>query len=306
METLSPTMWGALLLVLEAVGVVLVSIGAAATFVRIFGLANIPVLESVRPYTLIGFGLALVIIPACTAESGAIGHTRAVKRSDAQVERTGHLEQGATISEEYLQIDLRHRKQIGPVGYFGGELSESYWFIRKVINVVQPGKTEVHFRHATSGYAIEPIDMPGAYRWRIVDPGEQEILSPFVDLLRGVKGFKELLAREGKMRTYYMTVPITSKGQEIVYKLRYYNAFQGPTFEWMGRSYTEDTQLTEIRIHFPDNKPYQALEAYKRTATMPKTPIGAPEIEESPDHLELKWIIRNAKKGEDFFLKWSW
>lgn len=104
-----------------------------------------------------------------------------------------------------------------------------------------------------------------------------------------------------------MTVPITDGvGQEIVYKLKYYNSFQGKDFEWAGKVFSADTDVLTMRIAFPEEKPFKSYEAYKKAAgAEEKNRIESPDIK-AEGNKALAWTIWDAKKGEKYFIKWTW
>ena len=110
------------------------------------------------------------------------------------------------------------------------------------------------------------------------------------------------------MRTYYMTVPITSDGvQETVYKLKYRNAFQGRDFEWAGKVISSDTDILSMHIKFPKDKPFKSIVALKKES--PDAGVidfDNPKIETALDNRTFTWTIRDAKKGERYYIKWLW
>ena len=308
-------------------GLILLIMGVIAAFMFIFGIGKGRVcgknklqfkitgieigMETGHVYFAIVLALIMLIAPFPI--SGYFGDVAKAKAMDKATPITSKLEEGRhTISKEEIRIDLRNRKEIGIAGYLGSELSETERLIRIKIKDAGTGVEEVNFRHATSGHNIAVIDKPkDAVLTRIKKKAEM-IYNPFYDLIKGKKSlknfFKDLIKRGGGMRTYYTTVPITEgSGQEIIYKLKYYNAFQGNDFEWAGKIVSADTDILTMHIVFPEDKLFKSFETYKKEAPdAPKIQINNPEIEIAPDNCTLTWTIRDAKKGEKYYIKWLW
>ena len=255
----------------------------------------------------IGLGLMMVIISAWL--SGKVGKVAEATVIEETIATTPKLAEGGyTISEEEVRIDLRKRKDLGVMDYLAGELIETEWLVRRVVKNVGSSVEQVNFRHATSGHSIVPIHIPEGATWRKIEEESKEVVShPFIDVLRG-EFFKNLIERKGRMRSYYLTVAITDgKGQEIVYKLKYHNAFQGKDFEWAGKIFSANTDVLTMHVTFPEDKPFKGFETYKMAPDAKnKVRISDPEIASLHGNHILTWNIRNAKKGEKYFIKWLW
>jgi len=253
-------------------------------------------------------GLILAISPFPVSKYfGKVAEVEAMERAIPSIAKL--KEGGYKISEQDERIDLRNRKEIGRTEYLGGDLSETTRLVRRVIKDLDGDVKEVNFRHATSGYGIVVQEKPSGAKWQKIEEQSKDVVyNPFVDLLRGREFFKELLARKGGMRSYYLTVPVTEgKGQEIVYTLRYYNAYQGSDFEWAGKLFSADTDRLTMHITFPKDKPLRSFETYKSAPhSKEKIRIDHPEVETAPDGHTLTWRIRDAMKGETYFVKWVW
>ncbi len=62
-----------------------------------------------------------------------------------------------------------------------------------------------------------------------------------------------------------------------------------------------------MNIMFPEDKPFKSIKTSKKeTSAAPKFPFNNPEIEASSDNHTLTWTIRNAKKGEMYYIEWEW
>ena len=204
-------------------------------------------------------------------------------------------------------IDLTKRREIGILDYMGSDVSEVTWTERRVIKDVQEGIRELNFRHATSGPMIIPFLKPEGAVWRPIKEPEHVVYNPFIELLRENEFFRSLIEKEGAMNSYYMTVPVRDIGeQEIAYILKYYNAFQGGDFEWAGFLIEADTEILIADIAFPEVKQFRTYKTYvKRQPDAPRIEISNPEIKKS-DGSAIQWIIRSAKKGEKYYIQWSW
>ena len=314
---------GSILYYVAVLGLILMIMGVVGAVMYMFGYKKVEVhgrnklqirikgievgIETGHVYFAIIVGLIMVIAPVYVAWAVPSGEARKVKGIEKATPTTPELEEGGyTISEDEIRIDLRDRKEVSLRDFFGGDLSETKWRARKVIKHVKSGVNELNFRYATSGYAIQPIEKPEDANWRRIS--KDVMYNPFIDLLRGKKSFKDLLARKGEMICYYMTVPITDGiGQEIHYTLKYCNAFQGRDFEWASKRFRADTDMQTIHITFPEDKPFKSFDTYKKDAPdAPKIRIDAPAIETAADNHILTWKISNAKKGEQYIIKWDW
>ena len=309
-------------------GLILIIMGVIAAFMFIFGIGKVRAggknklqykikgtevqIETGHVYFAIFLGLLLVITPFPISKYfGDVARANAVYNATPI---TSKLEEGEyTIWEEEMRVDLRNRKEIGIRGYLGSELSETERLIRIDIKDVGTGVEEVNFRYATSVHSIAVIDKPKDAVWTKIKKEEDVVYNPFIDLLEGKELFKKLLAREGKMKSYYMTVSITEgritegRAQQIIYKLKYYNAFQGDDFEWASKIVSADTDILTMHITFPDDKPFKSFETYKRTPDAEEIiQINNPEIETPSGNHILTWNIQNAKKGEVYYIKWLW
>lgn len=319
-------MQGIILVCMAVLGLILAIMGVIAAFMFIFGIGKVRVggrnklqikitgieigIETGHVYFAVVLGLLLTITPFPI--SRYFGDVEKANAEDIATPITPKVEEAEyTISKEEIRIDLRKRKEIGLSDYLAGDLSDVEWLIRGVIKDAESGVEEVNFHHATSGHSIVLIDIPQNAKWRRIEEESEEVVyHPFVDLLIKKEFFRDLLARKGRMRTYYMTVPITvGKGQEqeIVYKLRYHNAFQGRDFEWAGKVLGADTDILTLRIIFPEDKPFISIETYKKEAPKAqKITINDPDIETAPGNQALTWRIQDAKKGEVYYIKWEW
>jgi hypothetical protein len=299
--------------------------GVIAAFMFIFGIGKIKVggknklqykikgtevqIETGHVYFAIVLGLVLVITPFPISKYfGDVAKANAVDKATTIISK---LEEGKyKIYEEEIRVDLRNRKEIGILGYLGSELSETERLVTIVIKDVGIGVEKVNFRYATSVHSIAVVKKPDGANWRKIKPESKEVVyNPFIDLLEGKGLFKKLIARKGKMRSYYMIVPITDgSGQEFIYKLKYRNAFQGDNFEWASEIVSADTDIITMHITFPEDKPFKSFETYKRApgATKEIIQIGEPETETSLGNHNLTWNIENAKKGEVYYIKWQW
>lgn len=312
-----------------AVGLVLIVVGTIAAFMFVFsigkvkgggknklnfGIAGIEItVETGYVYFAVIVGLLLVILPFPI--SGHFGEVSMAKAEERATPTTSRLEEGEyNIRKEEITIDLRNQKEIGVAGYLGSELSEIEWQERIEIKDVKVGIEEVNILHATTGHSIAVIDKPACAKWRRVKEKSKTIYNPFYDMLKGETSFKavfrDLIKRGGGMRTYYMTVPITGDAvRVIVYKLKYRNAFQGRNFEWAGKALSSDTDILTLHIKFPKDKPFKSKSyktSKKESPDAVVIDIDNPEIEIAPDNSTLTWKIRDAKKGERYYIKWSW
>ncbi|MFX0198694.1 MAG: hypothetical protein ACFFCW_21440 [Candidatus Hodarchaeota archaeon] len=258
-------------------------------------------------------GLMMVMSPFVISVKTHYGKRREAHAEEKKIPRIDISElkkEEYTICRENIMIDLRKRKEIGLVERFAGDLSETTWLIERTVKEVGDDVTEMSFCHATSGFTIVPIEKPEGAKWtRIVDESKQ-MRNPFFELLKG-QGLKDILSDlfegKGRMKTYSMTVPITEgKGQQILYKLKYVNAFQARDFEWAMKAFSADTDVLRMKIAFPEQKPFKSYEAYKKAAgAEQKTKIDNPDIT-TPGKNVLAWTIRDAKEGEEYFVKWTW
>jgi hypothetical protein len=319
-------MSGIILKCVGALGLILSIMGVIAAFMFIFGIGKIKVggknkvqykikgaevqIETGHVYFAIVLGLVLAITPfPISKHFGDIGKANAVDKATIT---TSGLEEGKyTISEDEIRVDLRNRKEIGISGYLGSELSETERLIRIVIKDVGSGVEKVNFRYATSVHSIAVIYKPKGAKWaKIEEKSEEVVYNPFTNILRGKEFFKDLLKRRGKMRSYYMIVPITDgRGQEFLYKLKYHNAFQGDNFEWASEIVSADTDKITMHITFPEDKPFKSFETSKKETPDPDAPriqIDNPKIETPSGNHILTWNIEYAKKGEVYYIKWQW
>jgi hypothetical protein len=316
-------MWGIVLIAVAILGLSLMTTGVVAAGLFVLGyqrvkdagkhklriaIKEIEVdLETGHMFFSIVVGLLMILAAGCVA--GNRGEVAAIKERERNVCGTPRLEEGGyTICEETIRIDLRNRQTIGLIEHFGSDVSKTERCERIVIGNVGSGVKEVNLRHATSGPAIEAVEKLAGAAWRRITEKSEEFYNPFIELLRGRSCFKDLVARKGRMRSYYMSVPISrGRGQEIAYRLCYYNAFQGEDFEWAGKEVTADTDILTIHVVFPSDKPFKSFEAYmKDDAACPKMRIDDPNIEATEDRRALTWRIRDAKAGERFIIKWAW
>ncbi|MFX0198692.1 MAG: hypothetical protein ACFFCW_21430 [Candidatus Hodarchaeota archaeon] len=213
-----------------------------------------------------------------------------------------------TILREQITIDLQDRKEIKTLG----EISATTRNFKIKIKDVEKGVKEVTFCYATSILAIMPIEMPEGARWRRATEESKEVVNPFLDLLKVKEGkdflrtfFEDLLSRKGRMKTYYITIPITDgENQEISYTLLYCNAFQGRDFEWASEICAADTDTITMRIFFPLDKRFETYETYKKFPNGEIREIRNPDID--TDYESITWNISGAKSGERYFIKWDW
>lgn len=316
-----------ILFYLACLGLILVVLGLIRLSMTIFGLKKLQALDTKFQVTLSKFGLTIethylglacvvvgitMIATPCIL-SQYVGEVSQVYAAQEKMETTsGSQEGGYTVFEEEMRIDLQKREKIGLADYLGSRLSKTQWYIRKVLKHVEKGVDKLHFRHATSGPGIRKIELPpGAKLRRIIKEKMKVLYNPFTELLRRKdykQIFADLLARKGAMQTYYVRVPITvGEGEEIWYRLEYNNAFQGRDFEWAGKVFDADTDLLTMHITFPKNKPFKSFNTYKKGPDdKDKVPLSKPEIETYHGSHILTWKIRNAKKGEIYYIKWEW
>jgi hypothetical protein len=294
---------GIILLCTNLLGIVMTILGVIGTVMYLF---NIQTGLDTK------FILGIFALPLTKSIIQNRGDRGKAKQAENKTDKTPKLEEGGyTISEREVRIDLQNRREIGWIEFHGSDLSETERIERRVIKGVGSGVEELNFLHATSGHSIVVIDKPEGAKWRKVQE-KSGIYHPFYDLIKGDKSLKkflkDLIARKGRMRTYYMTVPITEgSGQEIIYKVKYHNAFQGRDFEWAGEDLSADTDILTMHIVFPEDKPFKSFETSKKETTdAPRIQIDNPEIETAPDNHTLTWTIRDAKKGEQYYIKWLW
>jgi len=318
-------MWGIILLISASLGLILMIIGMLATGMFMLGYKKIRDTVSEKNMLKIRFkgmevkivtshmffaivlGLTTIITSGyVSANRGDVG-TR--KKAERVLERTERLEEGGyTISENEIRIDLRNRRAIGVVGYLGSDLSKTERLERIVIDNIGSNVKEVNFRHGTSGHSICPAEKPANAKWRIIEDKSKKFTHPFAELFRSGQIFKNLVARKWKMRSYYLTVPIIEgHSQEIVFKLNYYNTYQGTDYEWAGKELGADTDSLTMHVVLPKDKPIKSFEAYKmENRAAPKIRIEAPLIEIAANKQTFTWKIQDGKKGEMYLIKWLW
>jgi hypothetical protein len=257
-------------------------------------------------YFAIILGVLMAITPfPISRYFGEIGELKSRERT---YRATGLREEGGhTIALREVWIDISERKEIGMLEYLESGASPSIWIEKRVIKDLKKGTTELNFRHATSGPIILPTFKPDGAKWRKIKVPERVIYNPFTELLRKNDFFKSLIEKEGAMNSYYMTVPVSHAiDEEIVYILKYYNAFQGRNFEWTGLIVDADTDILRAHITFPDSKPFKQYKTYvKRQLDAPKIELSSYEIE-VPDNTRISWHIRDARKGEKYYIRWTW
>ena len=266
------------------------------------------------PYcTAILLGLFIFSTPIYLAINHSSGKTEEQERKDKNTPTTGKLEEGEhKVREEEIHIDLSNRIEFGLKEFIEKKLSEATWRITRTLKNVGPNVEKLNFRHATSGHSIEALNPPQNYSWQKLEKNdEQAIFTPFFKLIKGQRKFEDIIKRSGEMKTYYMSVyvdPISKgEGQAVTYKLKYYNAFQGSEFEWAGKLFSADTDLLTMHIIFPNDKPFKSFEIFKRVVEKaPKIKIENPDITSKLDNHVLTWKIRDAIKGEAYYIKWAW
>jgi len=324
-------MSGIILNSVAGLGLILIIMGVIASFMFIFGIGKVRVggknklqykirgtavqVETGHVYFAIVLGLILAITPFPISKY--FGELGKFTVRDEATPTTYKLEESEyTILEEDIRVDLRKGKEIGIRGYLGGELSGTERLILIVIKDVGPGIEKVSFPYSTSLSGIEVVDKPKGGEWTKTRKKEEVEYNPFVGLIKRKEFFKDLLARKGEMKSYHMTVPVMEgPGQQIIYKLKYYNAFQGRDFEWAGKFFSTDTDILNMHITFPEDKPFKSFETYKRDPSAKELiQINNPEIETLLGNHILTWTIRDAKKGEirdakkgeKYYIKWFW
>ncbi len=274
---------------LAGLGLVLIIVGILATAMSIFGYKKVRSrsrntlqiktqlvelnIDTGHIYFAIVLGLLMIIIPfPISRYFGDYGELKAQEDTYAVTGLRG--EGGHAISAREVWIDLTKRKEIGYLEYLGSGASATTWTERRLIAEVKKGVTELNFRHATSGPMILPWFKPDGAVWRPIKLPKDIIYNPFAELLIKNDFFRSLIEKEGAMNSYYLTVPfMDSREQEVVYVLKYYNAFQGRNFEWAGLIVDVDTDILITHILFPQHKPFKAYETYvKRQADAPKNP----------------------------------
>lgn len=266
---------------------------------------------------MMALGIAMVLLPVSVflharGAIGAEGVADEIEERNEQLETTSKLQNGEfTLSELEVWIDLSTRKQIGLPAFFTSKVSTTSRRVRAVIKDVGPEVKEIHFPHATEGYAIEPLETPAGALWRKVIQDQKRVLyTPELDIFKGKKTFDDVLARSGRLdNSYYLSVPmVEGQGQEILYLLSYYNSFQGRSAEWVGTAFIADTDLFMLYVLFPEDKPFKTVVAKKGDPWGPSdfVEISNPDLETDLDHRFIKWTVRNAKKGEAYTLRWDW
>lgn len=257
--------------------------------------------------TILGFSITF-LSERLTSKIGQVGKAQEQERSTPSTSR--REERGYSISEKQVTIDLRNRKNVNNLlGYFTSQLSSTERTTNIVFSNPDSLPDEINLRHATSGHSIFPISAPENSEWKIIKEGSKVIENPFYSLLAmKMEKFKDLIARKGKMKSYYLTVHKEDlEGYELEYKLKYNNAFVGDDFEWFGDDTIADIDLLTMIICFPNDKPIKSYEVFEKlSAEKEREPILEPDIEVSEDNLSLKWTLQNARKGHLYLLKWAW
>lgn len=259
--------------------------------------------------TILGFSIT-VISERLTSKIGQVGKAQKQERSTPSTSR--RKEGGYSISEKQVMIDLRNRKNVNNLlGHFTSQLSSTERTTRIVFSNPDSLPDEINLRHATSGHGISPIRTPKNCKWQVIKEDSKVLVNPFYSLLTmKIEKFKDLIARKGKMRSYYLTVHKEDlEGYELEYKLKYNNAFVGDEFEWFGEDIIADIDLLTMVICFPNDKPIKSYEVFEKLSAEKEKepdPILDPDIEKSKDNLSLKWTLQNAIKGHLYLLKWTW
>ncbi|MFX0198693.1 MAG: hypothetical protein ACFFCW_21435 [Candidatus Hodarchaeota archaeon] len=312
-----------ILLSLAVIGAILVAVGVVGTLMFMFGYKRVQIdgknklqFKTLRIEIVIGrtpiyscilLGLILFIAPFFYFQYVQFA---AVRELELETIPRKKLETGGyALSEQEIWFDLRKRKTVRSKD----EDSVTELQVKVKIKDVEKGVKEVNFLEATSIDAIKPIEMPEGARWRRATEESKEVVNPFIDQLNETEAFvngffHSLLARKGRMKTYSMTVPIADgKNEQISYTLQFLNAFQGIHFEWAGRFVSADTDILKMHILFPESKPFESYESYKRAPdSKEKTKINNPDIKTDSGNHRLTWKIYNAKKGEEYTIKWNW
>jgi len=257
--------------------------------------------------TILGFSITF-LSERLTSKIGQVGKAEKLERATPST--SGRKEGGYSISEKHVTIDLRNRKNINNLfGHFTSQLSSTERTTRIVFSNPDLLPDEINLRHATSGFGISPISTPKNCKWEIIKEDSKVLENPFYSLLTmNIEKFKDLIARKGKMKSYYLTVHKEDlEGYELEYKLKYNNAFVGDDFEWFGEDIIADIDLLTMIIYFPNDKPIKSYEVFEKLSEE-KEPgsILEPDIEVSEDNLSLKWTLQNAIKGYLYLLKWTW
>ena len=302
-------MLGIFLIIVVVLGLVLIIMGVGLIAAGMISKAIEVKIKTAHMHIAIAVGLLLVIAPFY-ASTKYFGKVTAVRAVEIDTPQTGKLSEKGSykVSKEELRFDLHNRKKIGLGGYLAGDLSEIILHVKVIVDV-ESNVDEVNFRHATSGPGIIPMAKPEDTKWRrILTESEEVVTNPFTSLLTGEKSFKDLIARKGKMRSYYITIPITDKKRQVIeYRLKYHNAFQGADFDWAGKAFSADTDFLSMDIIFPEDKPFTSLMISKKVAPdADQIAIDKPEITTAPDNRTLTWTIRDAKKSEIYYIKWEW
>lgn len=322
---------GAIPYYMSVLGLIVICLGIIRLSLTIFGFRNIRTLDHTFELWIkenVGFkiqsqrlgiaviflGIVMVSIPSAIGAFGLVGDVKEANEALAATSTSPRLEEGGyEICGEEITIDLRNRKELGIEGFLAGELSDTVRLVKIMIKDVESDIEEIYLHHATSGYGIQVIEKSEKAMWRRIieeeTPGKITY-NPFAAFLKGRLKFKDLLKRRGAMLSYYMIVPVIGgQGQEIMYRLKYRNAFQGEDFEWAGKVISANTDVITMNIAFPENKPFKAgsVKTYKKNAPhAPEFPIDKPEVETTPDNRKLTWKIKDAKKGERYYIKWQW
>lgn len=322
---------GATLYYMSVLGLVVICLGIIRLSMTIFGFKKIRTLDhtfelwinkntgfKIRTQRLgmaiIVLGIVMVVTPCAISASGLVGDVKEAKEAYAATPTSPRLEEGGyEICCEEITIDLRNKNELSIEGFLAGELSDTVRLVKLMIKDVESDVEEINLHHATSGYRIQVIEKSEKANWRRIneqETPEKIIYNPFAALLKGRLKFKDLLKRRGGILCYYMIVPVTARqGQEIMYRLKYRNAFQGDDFDWPGKVVSANTDVITMNIAFPENKPFKSgsVKTSKKNAPQAlELPINKPEIETTPDNRKLTWKIKDAKKGEMYLIKWQW
>lgn len=302
-------------LVISVLGVVVI-VGSLMNVIKVEGksILRLPFVggvETTNVYFLTVLGFAITCLSErLSSKIGQVGKAQKLERATPSTSE--RKEGGYSISEKQVTVDLRKRKNIDNlVGHFTSQLSSTERTTRIVFSNPDLLPDEINLRHATSGHSISPISTPKNCKWQIIKEDSNIIENPFYSLLMmKIERFKDLIARKGKMKSYYLTVHKEDlEGYEIEYKLKYNNAFVGDDFEWFGEDIIADIDLLTMVIYFPKDKPIKSYEAFEKLSTEKEkgpTPILKPDIEVSKDNLSLEWTLHNARKGHLYLLKWAW
>ncbi|HWM94742.1 MAG TPA: hypothetical protein VN493_28575 [Thermoanaerobaculia bacterium] len=94
---------------------------------------------------------------------------------------------------------------------------------------------------------------------------------------------------------------------EIVQEVTYWNAFQGTTTEWAGAVLSYDTDLFELSIIFPPNKPVKSFKLYAFPyASGSKPELYADQTAANVTNNQFVWRINQPARNHVYRVAWEW